>query len=211
MEGVRGQLGLHIHRGTLISLIAIPAISKSHPIHSSSHSFFVHWKFLAFGWKWALATLRTHKERTYWSSRFLKGHSIQMPPVPSMCAIGLKPGASRTPLESQCMHLMLHPLLKYPLRLGHGTFKRSLNLRLSWPKLTYSNFEVFISSLVWDFVVWNALHRALKSVQRIEAITLLECFCSAQRLLALSGHKRDNPDAYMQSTLCLGGGFLEHV
>lgn len=54
--------------------------------------------------------------------------------------------------------------------------KESVNLRLSWPKLTYSNFEVFLSSLVWDVVVWNALHRALKSVQRIEAITILECF-----------------------------------
>lgn len=61
--------------------------------------------------------------------------------------------------------------------------------------------------------MWNALHRALKSVQRIEAITILECFffCSAKRLLALLGHKRDTPDAYMQSTLCLGGGFLEHM
>lgn len=57
--------------------------------------------------------------------------------------------------------------------------------------------------------MWNALHRALKSVQRIEAIALLECFCSAKRLLALLGHKCDNPDAYMQSTLCLGGGFLD--
>lgn len=59
--------------------------------------------------------------------------------------------------------------------------------------------------------MWNALHGALKSVQRIEAITLLECFCSAKRLLALLGHRRDSPDAYMQSTLCLGGGFLEHM
>jgi hypothetical protein len=152
IAGVRGQLGLHSHWGTLISLIAIPAISKSHPIHSSSHSFFAHWKFLAFGWKWALATLRTHKERTYWSSRFLKGHSIQMPPVPSMCAIGLKPGASRTPLESQCMHLMLHPLLKYSLRLGHGTFKRSLwtldSLGQSWHIPTSRSFSVHLFEML---------------------------------------------------------------
>lgn len=74
------------------------------------------------------------------------------------------------------MHaLKATPLLKYPPSSRTWDLqKESVNLRLSRPKLTYTNFKVFISSLVWDFVVWNVLHRVLKSVQRIEASLFLK-------------------------------------
>jgi hypothetical protein len=100
------------------------------PIHSSSHSF-VHWKFLALGWKWMVLGRTTQKEHAHWSTGFLKGHSTQMPQVPSMWAIGLNPGAFKTPLERLCMHFNATPCVEMsPSSRTQDLQKESVNLTL---------------------------------------------------------------------------------
>lgn len=120
----------------------------------------------------------TQKEHVYWPPGFPKGDNTQMPPVPSMWAIGLKPGAFKTPLERLCMHFNATPCVEMsPLSRTQDLRKESVNLRLSWPKLTVISLQgLYEFTRFPDLVLWSALPRALKCVQRIEMVAFVELF-----------------------------------
>lgn len=165
MAGIRDSLTSTFTEGTLISLIIIPAISKSHPFtHPPTPLSYIGSSCSWTGW--ALAALR--RKSTFTGLRdFLKETTPKCHQSQVCGPLGWNQEHSRLLWKGYACTLMLHPVLKCPLRLGHRTFGKSLwtldSLGQSWQ---WSAFKVFMSSLVFQISFYGAPYLGLWSVSR---------------------------------------------